>query len=122
MKRLIIIVFAILLFSACSVTKQQSTIIGKFKGYTLGMSSFVPPGEMTLSLNPDYVFELHWLKRDYTGKWEILDKNQLILKFDEITDISILLGSGVILDKEREVKFINKNKLKLDNVVLKRKQ
>ena len=77
---------------------------------------------MILSLKPDRTFDLHWLKRNYTGKWEILNKKQLILKFDEITDISILLGSGVILDKEREVKFIHKNKIKINHFILKREK
>jgi len=120
MNRLIIL-FAILLFSACSVTKQQTSIAGRFKGRTPGTSSFVPSGEIILSLKPDGAFDLYWLQKSYTGIWEILDKNHLLLNFDEITDDSILLTSGVILDREREVWFINKNKIKMPGHVIKRR-
>ena len=124
MRRFVFILLSLLLFSACSVTKQQSSIIGQFKGRTPNMSSFVPSGEMELSLNVDASFNLHWLGVDYTGRWEALDKNNILLKFDEITDILIHISSGVILDRERTVKFINKNKIVIDkdNFVLKREK
>ena len=110
MNRLIIL-FIILLFSTCSVTKQQSSIIGQFKGHTPTMTSFVPSSKMILSLKSDGTFELYWLHVDYTGKWDVLSKKHLVLKFDKITDDSILLSSGIILDKERKIKFINRNKI-----------
>jgi hypothetical protein len=107
------------MFSACSVTKQQTTINGQFKGLTHSMGSFVPSGEMVLFLNADTSFNLHWLGIDYTGRWEVLNKSQLKLKFDEV-DVYIHLMSGVILDKERTVKIINKNKIDMDYCILKR--
>jgi len=121
MKR-IIIIFSIVLFSGCSITKQQSSLNGQFKGRTPGMTSFVPPSKMILSLKSDGTFELYWLHVDYTGKWDVLNKNHLLLKFDEITDDSILLRSGIILDKERKIKFINKNKIDIGYCVLKREK
>ncbi|MDR1544931.1 MAG: hypothetical protein LBS50_11135 [Prevotellaceae bacterium] len=119
MKKFVFIL--LLLFYACSVTTQQSSITGQFKGRTPSMGSFVPQDEMELFLNVDSSFNIHWLGVDYTGRWKVLGKNQLKLKFDEITDVYVHLRSGVILDRERTVKFIDKNKLKFGNTILKRK-
>jgi hypothetical protein len=110
----------LLLFVGCVATKQQSFIIGYFNGRTPAMGSFVPADEMKLSLNTDSSFNLHWLDVDYKGKCNVLDENNILLKFDEITDLLIHLRSGVILDKERTIKVVNKNKLKFGNVTLKR--
>lgn len=121
MRTIIFIFFVALLFSSCTVVKQQS-LLGEFKGPTPGMGSFVPPGEMTLSLKADKTFDLHWLNVNYVGKWELLDKNHTLLKFDEITDPSILLRSGTLSDEERDIRFVNKNKIKIYNYVLKREQ
>ena len=86
MRRFVFILLSLLLFSACSITKQQSSVVGQFKGRTHSMGSFVPRGEIELSLNVDNPFNLHWLSVDYAGKWEVLDKNLILLKFNEITD------------------------------------
>lgn len=56
-----------------------------------------------------------------TGKW--LQKGDTIfLKCNEEKDIAILLSSGYMNKREYEVVIKTRNKLKLNNVVLKRKQ
>lgn len=122
MKRLSLLILTALLFTACAVTKQNHLTIGTFKGQTPQMGSFIPCGEMALLLKPDGVFALNWLHVDYTGAWKVLDGKCLLLEFDKITDLSILLRSGTISDKEQKVKFINKNKIKAGRYVLKREK
>jgi hypothetical protein len=111
MRRFVFISLSLLLFSACIATKRQSSIIGQFKGRAPAMGSFVPSGEMELSLNADSSFYLHWLSVDYTGRWEVLDENNILLKFDKLTDVLLYITSGVISDEERTIKVINKNKI-----------
>lgn len=84
------------------------------------MGSFVPPGEMTFSLKADGKFELNWLDIDYSGIWESSNENHILLKFDEITDPAIILRSGIISVREKEIQIINKNKIRFDNNTLKR--
>ena len=98
----VIFVFSIaLLFSSCTVTKQT----GQFKS---------PPGrrEMTLTLKSDGTLDLNWIRANYTGNWTVLRKNHTLLKLDERANISPFI-SGPTLEKEIEIKFVNKNKIKM---------
>ncbi len=118
-KTISIIIIAVMLVS-CAIIKQNNTIIGEFKGKTPSAGSFVPVGEMSLTLLGGGAFELNWLNVDYSGKWELSGENSVIIFFDELTDPMLYLRSGVILDTEKELKFISKNKIQFNNWVLKR--
>lgn len=120
MKKLIYPLLILLLLTSCAVMKNQSTIAGIFYGTTPRMGSFVPPGEMSLSLSSDGTFGLNWLDVDYSGVWELSNKGDVLLKFNRINDPTILLRSGIISDQEKEIKVLNKNKLRFDSWVLKR--
>lgn len=120
MKKLILFVFITCMLQACIVTKHQSSIAGIFIGNTSSYSSFSPSGKMSIHLKPDGKFALNWLDVDYSGIWQISGKNQILLQFDKITDISILLRSGTLSGEDKIVYFINKNKIKVNGDVLKR--
>lgn len=116
MKKIIFALLTVFLFSSCAVTKKAVT--GEYYGRTYSIG-----GAITLSLKSDQLFDLNWRHVDYTGSWETIDKKQILLKFDTITDPFMFLQSGVIKDSVREIKVINKNKLKMDdNTILKRKK
>lgn len=103
MKKIIFMLFVGLLFSSCAITRDQSVFMGQFSGPAFHSS-------MTLFLNPDSTFLINW-RYDYSGKWEVLNRNHILLKFDEITNSEMFLSSGVILDRERVVKIVNRNKI-----------
>ena len=115
MKKLIIFIITVILLSACVVTKQTSSVIGQFKGATYWMGE-----PMNLSLLQNGTFYINWVGKDYAGIWEITGKNQVLLKFNKITDMAILLGSGSLNGNDTVVYFINKNKIKVNGDVLKR--
>lgn len=116
MKKSILITCISLSLFACASTMQVNSVIGHFEG----RPHWNGDPNTTLSLKQGGIFELYWNNTAYTGTWEKLDKNQVSLKFNEITDIVMLLSSGVILDKERIIYFPNRNKIKMNNIILKR--
>lgn len=119
-RQLIYVVLTTLMFSACAVTKRQDLIIGEYSGQTPRMGSFVPRGNMNLSIFSKGIFEINWLDVTYSGTWELADRTRILLKFNDLTDPTILLRSGIISDREKEIQFINKNEIKFDNYILKR--
>lgn len=114
MKKIIFALLTVFLLSSCAVTKKAVT--GEYYGRTYSIG-----GAITLSLKSDQLFDLNW-RRNYTGRWETIDKKQILLKFDEITDSVMFLASGVILDSICEVRVLNKNKLKMDGYYILKRQ
>lgn len=111
---------------SCSTTKNMSydKIIGKFYGKHPGFSK----GTYThynLELKQDSTFYFQINGHDYSpeckGMWS-LSNDILLLKCDEEKDVAVLLSSGYMNQREYKVIIKNRNKLKLDTVVLKRKQ
>lgn len=115
MKKLFIIVITVFLLPACIVTKSISSITGQFRGNTYWMGE-----PMNLSLLQNGTFHINWVGKDYTGSWKVTGKNQVVLKFDKITDMAILLGSGSLNGNDIVVYFITKNKIEVKGNVLKR--
>lgn len=111
---------------SCSVSKEfvSSDLIGSFYGVS---NSSMPNTSIQyfLELKTDNVFKLKIQGHDYRpeciGVWEHKG-DTLFLKCNEEKDISIMLSSGYMNQREFKVTIKNRNKLKLDNVVLKRKQ
>lgn len=118
MKKIIVFII-IYMLEACSVYTQQNTITGTFIGKTPRYSSFVPSGTMSIHFKSNGKFDLTWLDIDYSGRWEIIKKDQVVLKFDKISDY-ILLCAGTLSGEDKIVYLINKNKIKVNGNVLKR--
>lgn len=56
------------------------------------------------------------------GNWEIIDNKFILLKCDEITDVTEALTSGYMSQREHQLQIINRNKIKYKDVVLKRRK
>jgi len=55
------------------------------------------------------------------GKWQFISKDTLLLKCGKAT-FTEALSSGYLAEREKKVIVVNKNKVMIDNVILKRKK
>ncbi len=110
---------------SCSTSKtiSNSDFTGSFYGTSAG---HIPNTSVQyfLELNTDITFNLKINGHDYlpqcTGQWE-RKGDTIFLKCNEEKDIGIMLSNGYMNQREFMVEIKNKNKLKLDKTVLKRK-
>lgn len=111
---------------SCSVSKEfvSGDLIGNFYGMSNGS---IPNTtiQYSLELRADNVFKLKIRGHDYQpeciGVWEHKG-DTIFLKCNEEKDIATMLSNGYMNQREFKVTIKNRNKLKLDNVVLKRRQ
>lgn len=109
---------------SCSVSKEfvSGDLIDSFYGVSNGSMSNTSI-QYSLELKTDNVFKLKMQRHGYqpecVGIWE--HKNDTIfLKCNEEKDIAIMLSSGYMNQREYKVVVKNRNKLKLNNVVLRK--
>lgn len=115
MKRILII--SVIVLISCNTSKNITTGTYQKKGVDFLHSLKLNDTDNSFVLTKKY-FEVN---SSCTGKW--LQKGDTIfLKCNEEKDIAILLSSGYMNKREYKVTIKNRNKLKLNNVVLKRKQ
>lgn len=127
MKKLIVIMCTMHLLLSCSKAIYTNSPIGVYSGITPASIEWIPKGTVTLTLRSDNTFYLKWRHLDnseiqginYVGKWQKKGQNYIWLKFDEV-DLDVQLGPHAISYKDRDIKFIHKNKIKMDDIVLKR--
>jgi hypothetical protein len=78
----------------------------------------------SLILNPDNTFLLKIKYQDAvpecSGNWRYFTKDTLELTCSALNDIAKSLTNGYMTERNHKVGVINKNKLKLDNVVLRK--
>lgn len=124
MKKGILLILLIGFGYSCSTSKvlNDETLIGKFEGTSKGLF----PNTSTqyfLELNRNNIFNFRIKGHDYSpkciGRWEHKG-DTLFLKCNEEKDVAVLLSSGYMNQREFFIKIKSKNKLQLDNVVLKR--
>jgi hypothetical protein len=115
MRSLIYII--LLVFVSCKVLTLQQEMPGEY--YKGGKDC-----EYSLKLNQDSTFVLSIKYQDAkpqcNGKWQYLGKDTLVLKCNEVENISETLNNGYMTDREKKVRIINRNRLKLDQIILKR--
>jgi len=129
MKRLIFILLTVFLLSSCATTKKTRSFTGIYSGKTPASIEWIPEGKATLTLKQDGSFDLKWRRindaevagLDYTGKWNKSDNAHVWLDFDEV-DITIQLSTHAVSYIDREIEFISKDKIKMDNFVLRRER
>ncbi len=77
-----------------------------------------------LSLNSDssFTFTKKYFEVNSTchGKWQRISSDAILLKCDD-AGVSEQLQSGYMTERERKIIVLNKDKLKIDEVILKRK-
>ena len=104
----------IVVFASCksvAISKGQYYKEGKDYQYTLNLSE-----DSSFVLIQKY-FEVNSTCK---GKWQYLSADTILLKCDS-ESLYAKLESGYMTERERKVIVLNRNKLKLDKVVLKRK-
>jgi len=118
---------------SCSTSKiiNNNDLIGSFYaetgdirtkrgGYIGGTST-----RYYLELSADNVFYFEMRGSGYrpecTGRWE-QKGNILFLKCKEENDIAAMLSSDYMNQREHTIKILNKDKLKLGKIILRRKQ
>ncbi len=124
MRKMILMFLGGLFFSACAVTSRQSSIIGTFDGQIYGYGGLPEScsGEIILALNDNEAFSLNWRGNYYFGKWNPINDKSILLKFDEIIDLSILLAHCPPPIGNQVIEIIDKDKIVLKNYILNRVQ
>lgn len=126
MKKGILFILLIGLEYSCSTSKilNDEILIGKFEGTSKGtFPNTSIQYFLELSRNNTFNFRIkgHDYRPECTGIWDY-KSDTIFLKCNEEKDISVLLSSSYMNQREFKIAIKNRNKLKLDNVVLKRKQ
>lgn len=127
MKKIIVIICSICLFSSCATTTCIFSHAGVYSGITPASIEWIPKGIVTLDLRPDNIFYLKWRRWDnseiqginYIGRWKQAGDNYIWLDFDTV-DPGVQLSPHAISNKDRDIQFIHKNKIKMDDIILKR--
>lgn len=109
---------SMIFFASCKTVSISQNMQGHYfkqgKDYQYGL---------TLNNDSSFIFTKKYFEVNSTcqGKWRRMSKDTLILKCGE-DDLSAKLQSGYMTERERKVIVLSKNKLKVDKVILKRKQ
>jgi hypothetical protein len=115
MNKGLLFLIGILMLTACSA---QKNLIGNYSRtekdfkYDLQLSA-----GNTFSLTQKY-FEV---VSKCSGKWTQLSTDTLLLKCNDATDVAETLLRGYMSEREKKVIVLNRNKLRLGQVILKRK-
>lgn len=118
---LIVLMSVFCIAVSCSVLKtERNDITGAFykKGSKNGFNF-----EYTLKLNRDSTFllshKVHGANPQCEGVWK-QSNDTLFLSCNEEKDITLMLSNGYMKKREYMLKIVNRDKLRLDDIVLKR--
>lgn len=109
---------------SCKVQKiGQNAFYGTF--YKLNKDKHFS-SSYTLVLNPDNTFQFIIKAQDgnpqCNGHWEIIDKEYIYLRCNEVADVIETLTNAYMSTRENKVMIVSKNKLRYNDIVLKRKK
>lgn len=112
-----IMILSLFFFSSCKTPSLSQSIQGQYykegKDYKYG-----------LNINDDssFAFTKKYYEVNSTcqGKWQRISKDTLLLICNE-EDLFAKLQSGYMTEREKKVIVLNKNEIKIDKVILKRK-
>ena len=117
MKRLIVLFLTALFMSSCTTTHRiPRRFVGTFLGQTSGWVSLGLAGDLTLNLDPSGDFHIHWLRMDYTGKWELVSGKRILLRFDELDNPVDYIAAGVITQRKVLLRIINQHEISFDEL------
>lgn len=115
MKRILIIPFIVLI--SCNTSKNITTGTYQKKGVDFFHSLKLDKTDSTFVLTKKY-FEVN---SSCIGRWQ-QKGDTIFLKCDEEKDIGVMLSSGYMNQREYTLKIVSNNKVKLENITLKRVQ
>jgi len=117
MNRFLLIVMAVF-FVSCKSTSLLQNADGDY--YSKGRDYYY---SLSLKRDSSFVFTQKYFEVNSTcqGKWKYISKDTILLQCNE-ADLSAKLQSGYMSERERKVLMLNKNKLQIDKVILKRKR
>lgn len=122
MKKNIIIIVVIFICS-CSTTREVciTNMIGDYYACILGHHK-TKVSYMLKIMSDSFCLNVTGQDYDIICAGELINKkDSLLLKCSEEKDIDVLLSNGYSNQREHTVKILNRNKIKLGKVVLKRK-
>jgi hypothetical protein len=124
MRKFLIYAIAMVLFLSCKAQKiEQELIQGTF--YKLNKDRHFS-SSYTLELHSDGSFllqeKLHEANPQCQGRWTIEDNKFVVLKCDDVKDVTETLTNGYMNKREHKLLIISRNKVKYNDVVLKRKK
>lgn len=109
------------MFISCSTLKTEpNNIVGTFykQGSKNGFNY-----EYTLKLYKDNSFflghKVHGANPQCKGQWE-QSNDTLFLKCNEENEVSIMLSSSYMNERKYALKIVNRNKIKINNILLRR--
>lgn len=123
MKKIVIILISVMscVFISCNTLKiEQNNIMSTFykKGSKNGFNY-----EYTLKLNKDNSFflshKVHGANPQCKGQWK-QSEDTIFLTCNEENEVSIMLSNGYMNEREYTLKVISNNKIKINNIILKR--
>jgi hypothetical protein len=118
MKRTLISVVIIISIFSCKVQEiEQNTINGEF--YKLFKNRDFSYA-YTLKLNADHTFKFVLRIETCMGKWELIN-DSIILNCNE-EPIESRISSGYMFQREHELQIISRNRLKYNDIILRRKK
>ena len=116
MKNILLISLILFVFS-CKTIVIHDNISGKF--YKKGRDY-----SYSLILNEDssfiFYFKAQDVKPQCEGRWQLLSKDTILLRCNEVKDLIDALSTGYMPKREHKIKIINRNKLKYNQIVMKR--
>lgn len=107
----------IIAFSSCKTVSVSQSMQGQYhkegKDYVYDLS---------LNNDSSFTFTKKYFEVNSTcsGKWYYLSADTILLKCDDV-GLSEKLQSGYMAERERKAIVLNKGKIKIDEVILKRK-
>jgi hypothetical protein len=116
------VLIVLLIYSCVSSNLTETAAVGEYTKKITSKDKLSVT--YNLILNADNFFSLSIKIQDANpkcnGKWELKD-NHIYLKCTESNNVIEMLSSGYMKKKEYHLEVINRNKIKFENVILKRK-
>lgn len=124
MKKVLIYSIAMILFLPCKAQKiDRETIQGTFyrRNKDRDFSS-----SYTLELHSDGSFllieKLFEANPQCKGKWELEDNKFIVLKCNDVNDVVETVTNGYMNKREQKLLIISRNKIRYNDVILKRRR
>lgn len=122
MRNLFIYILAVVALISCKVQNlSQESMYGTFYNRSKNLDFNY---EYKLELNDNGSFFLNEKHKDATpqckGSWKRVGQDTILLKCNEVVEVTEMLSSGYMNKREYKLQIIGKNKISFNGVILKR--